>query len=134
VGTRGWDAGELELGRPSGCGSSYHPILWNVVLLQSDKLAWADVVRAGVGQGLRESSMSFDFALLNAFLIAVASYGVIGLVSPRTVMNLRVYPGKDSWLTGGAFYKTETRARLTSGCLLAVSLFVFVGQFVWPSE
>lgn len=87
-----------------------------------------------MGPGVQEQSMTVEFALLNVFLLAVGCYGVIGLVSPKTVMGFRVYPGKDSWLTGGALYRTEKRARLISSCLLAVSLFAFVGQFVWPSN
>jgi hypothetical protein len=61
--------------------------------------------------------------LANLFIFFVAAYGVLGLVSPKTVMGFRSYPFKDSWITGGAFYKTPRRTRLTCAVLLVLALF-----------
>ena len=57
-------------------------------------------------------------------MLGVAAYGVFGLVSPGTLV--RWSGSGDSWLAGTACYKTETRARVTAGILLAMALFCLV--------
>ena len=70
---------------------------------------------------------------LNLFFLLVAAYGVLGLVSPRTVMGFRPNPTDESWMTGGAFYKTPVRTRVTCTCLVTMALLVF-GTQVFGTE
>lgn len=62
---------------------------------------------------------------INLFFVFIAGYGVLGLLQPKTVMGFRPNPKDDSWMTGGAFYGTPARTRLTCACLLAMALIAF---------
>jgi hypothetical protein len=69
--------------------------------------------------------------LMNAFFVAVAACAVVGLVSPKTVMDWRSPMLKnDSRMTGGVLYKTKGRTRVTCGVLLAMALFALIGPLV----
>ena len=58
-------------------------------------------------------------------LFVMVVYGLLGLIAPKVLMRAgRSVPGRSSWVLGGAFYQTVTRTRLTSGSLLAISLFL----------
>jgi len=71
-----------------------------------------------------------DELFLYLLLLSVAVLGVVGLVSPRTVMRWK--PPGDSWfITGSAWCKTEARTRVISGFLLAVGLFGLAGKSLW---
>jgi hypothetical protein len=66
--------------------------------------------------------MTFKIALV----VAMAVYGIVGLLAPQLLMRIgRPFPGRQSWLLGGALYANEFRTRVTSGAFLAVAALGF---------
>jgi hypothetical protein len=59
-------------------------------------------------------------------VLVMAIYGVVGLCVPQLLMRLgRPFPGRNSWVLGGAFYANELRTRTTSGVFLAIAVLGF---------
>jgi hypothetical protein len=65
--------------------------------------------------------------LTYVFFALVAATALWGAMWPETVCDLRKRQGwSESWWSGGAFYSTPNRTRLTSIVLLLVVLVVLV--------
>ena len=102
--------------------SAYDAVVWCVILVRNRTTTGIMVATRPQLPHLWRVLMNLA---ANLFLFFLAAYGAFGLTFPRTVMGFRSFPGRNSWITGGALYKTPARTRLTCGFLLGIALFGF---------